>query len=105
MRSLGASRFGGHQWRIALDRTLEDVANAKLLADLRSVDVLALEAERGIARDHQGIAEARKVGCEALGDPVGEIVLGGVTRQVCERQHDCREMRGLRWFHNAFAEV
>ena len=53
-----------HAARVALDRALEHVADAKLLADFPCVDILALEGEGGVARDHEGAAEAREVGGE-----------------------------------------
>ena len=68
-----------HAARVALDRAFEHVANAKLLADFPGVDILALEAEGGVARDHEGAAKAREVGGETLGDAVGEIILGRVV--------------------------
>src|ERR1700733_1813633 len=48
----------------------------------------ALEGEGGVARDDEAVAEARDVSGEILGDAVGEIVLGRIVGEVCERQHD-----------------
>ena len=73
---------------VALDRAFEHVADAKLLADFPRVDILALEGECGVARDHEGAAKAREVGGETLSYPVGEIVLGRVVREIGERQHN-----------------
>ena len=56
-----------HAAGVALDRAFEHIADAKLLADFpRVVDILALEGESGVARDHESAAEAREVGGETL---------------------------------------
>ena len=68
-----------HAAGVALDRPFEHVADAKLLADFPSVDILAFECEGGVARDHEGAAEAREVGGEVLRDSIGEIILGRVV--------------------------
>jgi hypothetical protein len=57
------------------------------------VDGLVLEGEGRVAPDHEAVADARQVGGEVLGDAVGEIVLGGITGKVLERQDDNREAR------------
>ena len=82
-----------HLALIALDRTLQYVADAKLLADLPCVNILALESEGGVARDHEGAAQAGKPGGEIFRDAVGEIILIRIAGEICERQHDDREMR------------
>ena len=68
-----------HATRVALDRAFEHVADAKLLADFPSVDILAFEGEGGIARDHERAAEARDVGGQALRNSIGEIILARVV--------------------------
>ena len=68
-----------HAARVSLDRALEHVADAKLLADFPRVDILAFECEGGVTRDHEGAGEAREVGGETLGDAIGEIVLARVV--------------------------
>ena len=68
-----------HAARVALNGAFKDVADAKLLADVPDIDVLALEGEGGVARDHEGAAKPREVGGEALGDAIGEIILGGIV--------------------------
>ena len=64
---------------VALDRAFEHVAHPKLFADFPRVDVLAFERESGVARDHEGAAEARQVGGQVLREFVGEIVLAWVV--------------------------
>src|ERR1700729_3648930 len=88
-------RIDAHLVLIALHRTFQYVANAKLLADLPRVDILALEGKGRVARNDEGAAEARKVGGEILGNAVGEIVLGWVAGKIGERQHDDGKVRGL----------
>ena len=72
--------------------------------DLLGVDALALVGEGGVARDDEAIADARQIGGEVFGDAVGEIVLGRIGREICERQHDEREMCGLRRFRRSSIE-
>jgi len=57
------------------DASLQHIAHAKLAADLLGINPLALISERGIARDHQHACEPRQIGCQILGDAVGEILL------------------------------
>ena len=56
----------------AAHAALKNIADAEPLADITHIRALALEAERGVARDHEQGAEARQ-GCRnLLHDPVGE---------------------------------
>ena len=89
-------RVDAHPVLVALHRAFEDIAHAQFLADLLGVDVLALEGEGGIARDHEAVADAREIGGEVLGDAVGEIILAWIAREVPERQHHDGKMRGVR---------
>jgi hypothetical protein len=67
---------------VALYRAFEDIAHAQFFADLLDRDVLALEGERGVARDHEAIAYARQIGREVLRDAVGKIILAWIAREV-----------------------
>jgi hypothetical protein len=87
-------RVDAHPSLIALHRAFEDVADAELFADLLGVDGLALVGEGGVARDHEAVADAREIGCEVFGDPIGEIVLGGIARKIGEGQDHDGEVRG-----------
>ena len=60
--SVDELRVHAHPVLVALHRTFEHVANAKLLANLLGVDALSLVCERGVARDDETVAEARDVG-------------------------------------------
>jgi len=51
-------RIDAHSVLVALHGAFEDIAHAQLLADLLGVDVLALEGEGGVARDHETVANA-----------------------------------------------
>ena len=88
-------RVDAHPVLVALHRAFEDIAHAQFLADLLGVDVLALEGEGGVARDHEAVADAREVGREVLRDAVGEIILAWIAREVREGQHHDGKMRGV----------
>ena len=81
---------------VSLHRSFEHVTNAEFLADLRRVHALALVGEGRVSRAHEAALDARKVGCEVIGDAIGEIILGGIAREIGERQHHDREVRGDR---------
>ena len=84
-----------HAGSVALHRSFEHVTDAKLGADRLGVEVFALEAEGRVPGDDETVGDARQIGGQVLGDPVGEIILGGIVREVGEGQHDDREMPGL----------
>ena len=88
-------RVDPHPVLVALHRAFEHIANAKLLADLLGVDMLALVSKSGVAGDDETVADAREFGGEVFGDPVGEIVLRWIAREIGEGQHDDGKMRGL----------
>ena len=79
---------------VALHRTFEDVAHAELPADVSGVDVLALEAEGGIAGDHEAIVDTRQIGRQILRDAVREIILVRVVREIGEGKDYDRKTRG-----------
>ena len=72
-------RVDAHPVLVALRRAFEHVANAKLLADLLGVEVLALVGEGRVAGDHETVADAREIGGEVFGDAVGEVILGRIA--------------------------
>ena len=80
---------------VALHRAFQHIAHAELPADLPGVDVLALEAEGGIAGDHEAIVDARQIGRQILRDAVREIILARVVREIGEGEDNDREPRGL----------
>ena len=80
---------------IALDRTFEYVAHAKLPADLLGVDRFALVGEGCRAGDHEAVADARKVGGQIVREAIGKVILGGIAGEVLEGQHHDGKMCGL----------
>ena len=78
----------------ATNAALQNVAHAKLAADLAHVDRLALVLEGGIAGDDEQLGEPRQLGKDILGNAVGEIVLALVAAEVVERQHGDRRPVG-----------
>ena len=48
-----------------------------------------------IARDDEGVADARETGYQFIGRGVDEVVLPRIAREVGEGQHDDRKTRGL----------
>ena len=77
----------------ALDAAFEDIADVELAPDLFEVDRLALEVEGGVSSDHPHSAHLRKVGGEALGDAVDEIVLPGIAPDIGEGKNHDRKAR------------
>ena len=69
---------------VALHRAFEHIAQAQFLADLLGVEVLAFEGEGSVARNHEAVADARKVGGEVLRDAVGKIILAWIARGSCQ---------------------
>ena len=67
-----------------LDAPFKDIVNAQLAAYLLGVDRLVLICERGIARNHETVCDARQIGCQVFGDPVREILLLPVVAEVGE---------------------
>ena len=97
------ARFGvdqldvdAHAVSAALDAALEHIADVQLAPDLLQIDGLALVSEGRVAPDHERAANARKIGRQALGDPVDEMLLLRIAADIGERQHDDRQARRLR---------
>ena len=82
-----------HAVSAALDAAFEDIADVQLAADLFQIDGFALVGEGGVAPDHERAANARKIGRQALGDPVDEMLLLRIAADIGERQDDDREAR------------
>ncbi len=82
-----------HAVSAALNAALEDIADVQLAPDLLQIDGLALVSEGGVAPDHERAANARKIGRQALRDPVDEMLLLRVAADIGERQDDDREAR------------
>ena len=78
---------------IALHRTFQQVSDAELPTDLFGVSALALEG--GVAGDHETVVDARQLGREVIGDPIGEVILRRTAREIRERQNHDRKMLGL----------
>ena len=89
-------QLGGDAHAVAgfAHRALEDVANAKLAADLLHADRLALERETRIAGDDEEPTDARERGDDLLDHAVGEILLLRVAAQIGEGQHRNRRLVG-----------
>ena len=66
--------------------------------DLLEVSDLAFISEGGAAPDDEGAMDAREIGGEIFGDPVGEILLLGITTDIDEGQNDDRKVRRLALF-------
>src|SRR5271155_1367752 len=90
---VGKLRVDSYAALIALHRTFEHVADAKILADLLGVDDFAFVSEGGVASDDEAVADARQTIGKVLSDAVGEIILRGIAGRIREGQHDHRKMR------------
>ena len=94
------ARFGvdelhidAHAVSAALDAAFEDIADVQLAADLLQIDGLALVGEGRVAPDHERASNARKIGRQALRDPIDEMLLLRVAADIGERQDHHREAR------------
>src|SRR5215468_11531507 len=77
---------------------LEDIADAKLFADLPDVGRFTLVDERRVARDHEKPAQFGQCGDDVLTDSVRKIVLFGVAADVGEgKDRNCGTVE-----HDAF---
>ena len=57
------------------------------------IDGFALVSECGVAPNHERATKTREVGCQALCDPVDEMLLLRVSPDIGERQDDHRKAR------------
>ena len=70
--------------------SLDHVVDAEFLGDAARRHRLALVHEDGVARDDEEVAEARQLGDDVLGQPVGEELLLRIAAHVGEGQHGDR---------------
>ena len=89
-------RRDAHLVALALNRTLQHVASAEVLAHGADVDGLVLVDLRGVPRDHVEIAEAGEVRDHFLGDARREPGRGVISCVGVERQHRDRRTCGCR---------
>ena len=94
------ARFGvdelhvdAHSVSAALNAAFEEIADVQLAPDGFHVERFAFVSERRIAGDHDRASYARKIGREALGDPVDEMLLLRVAADIGEWQYDEGETR------------
>ena len=85
-----------HSAAAALNAALENIANVQFASDLLGVDRLAFVGEGGVARDDEGVGDARKVGRQAFRDSVDEMFVLGVAAKTGEGQHHDRQARRRR---------
>ena len=82
--SVNELNVDAHAVPAALDAALEDIADVQLAADLLQIDGFALVGECGVAPDHERASNARKIGRQALRDPVDEMLLLRVAADIGE---------------------
>src|SRR5215469_8865744 len=75
---------------------LEDVANAKLAANLLEIDGFSFVGECGIAGDHEKPAPFRQCRDDVLGNAVDKIFLFGIATDIVERKDGDRGPVGQR---------
>src|SRR5471032_1003254 len=75
---------------------LEHVADAKRLGHVGHRDRCFLVDEGRVTRDHVQLGQLREVSNDVLADPVGEILLFGITAHVVEREHGNGSLVGNR---------
>src|SRR6516225_8166245 len=80
-----------------LHRAFEHIADVQLTSQLLYVDRLALEGERGVARNHERAIDTRQIRSQALGYAIRKIVLLGTAAYIGERQHHQGQARGRSW--------
>ncbi len=94
-RSRAVDELGvdAHDVADAPEGAFEQIAHAELRGDRRRRRFLVLVGEGGIARHDEQAGNARQLGRQVLGEPVGQIALGLVVAEIVERQHDQRRPR------------
>ena len=75
--SVNELNVDAHAVPAALNAALEDIADVQVAADLLQIDGFALVRESGAAPDHVQASKPRKIGSQALRDPVDEMLLLG----------------------------
>src|SRR5258706_15626063 len=91
--SIDELRTHPHSVAALLLTPLQHIAHPEISADLFYVNGLALIREGGAAGDHKAMANTRETSGQLLGEDIREIILGWVTTQIGERQHDHGEPR------------
>ena len=76
-----------HAIRRLAHAAFDHVVDAEVPRDLLQLHRLALVHEHGVAGDDEQVAEARQLGDDVLGQPVGEELLFRVAAHVEEGQH------------------
>src|SRR5262249_1716612 len=93
---LGLDQAGVDAHALALgdDAALEQITYLELAADLPRVRAPALVGERGVAGDDGDSGQrVREIADEAVGDPVGQVVLLRIPAEIGERKDDDRRGR------------
>src|SRR4029077_17359201 len=73
----------------------EEIAHAQSPANLPCAVSVEAEKKGRVPRNHHEAAEAAQIGDDILGNALAQMVVGGISRQVGERQHSDRWM--ARW--------
>ena len=68
-----------------LNAAFQDITDPLLPPNLANIDCLILIGEGGIAGDHEEPRNLRQGGNNVFGNPVGEVLLLGITRHVVKR--------------------
>jgi hypothetical protein len=86
----GVDELRGHAHAVTREAhaALEHVAHAELSRDLLHVHRLPLVGEARVARDHEELLHPGESGDDVLGEAVGQVLVGGIAREVGEGQ-DC----------------
>ena len=91
----GADQLRGNAQLVAglAHTAFQHMGDVQLLRDLSDLDVLALESERGRARDHFQVGDLRQQVQQFLGDAVGHVLLIFFGGHVHKGQHRDRLIR------------
>jgi hypothetical protein len=71
---------------------VHQIGDTQLAADLFGTRRLALVGESGAARDHRHVGKSAKRRDDIFGEPIGEIVLRRIAREIGERHDHNRGM-------------
>src|SRR5262245_45094750 len=78
-----------HTWTLGQHTSFEHIAHVKRLAELACIQGLPFESERRLSCDNKTAWERpRKVRRQAIGDPVGEVILRRISAKVGKWQGD-----------------
>jgi hypothetical protein len=73
--------------------SFQDIANAEIATNLFHVNGFALVGKGRVPGDHEASGDSRQIRGQIIGDPVGEIFLLRIVRQILEGQDDDRQPR------------